>query len=145
MTGARIELVAGNPLVAREWLARVADPTEAGEEYVRLLGESFRQEEDWRKGISSLMRLQPRLLGTPVWLPEAIEAEFRIRSSDPRAWQRLRPLLDSDDPTWVIVGLQVLQSRGALVRCRARGRASRVNDSATIVRSSSSRRPRWSA
>ena len=45
VTGARIELVAGNPLLAREWLARVADPNEVGEEYVRLLGESFRQEE----------------------------------------------------------------------------------------------------
>lgn len=110
VTGARVELVAGNPLVAREWLSRVGDPTEAGEEYVRLLGESFRQEEDWRGGISSLMRLQPRLTGNSRLAAGAIEAEFRIRSSDPRAWQRLRPLLNSDDPTWVIVGLQVLQT-----------------------------------
>jgi len=110
VTGARIELVAGNPLVAREWLARVADPEKAGEEYVRLLGESFRQEEDWRNGVSALMRLQPRLGGDARLAAEAIEAEFRVRSSDPRAWQRLRPLLDSDDPTSVLIGLQVLQS-----------------------------------
>ncbi len=110
VTGARIELVANNPLVAREWLARVADPAKAGEEYVRLLGESYRQEEDWRNGISAVVRLQPRLEDGARLAAEAIEAEFRIRSSDPRAWQRLRPLLDSDDSTTVLIGLQVLQS-----------------------------------
>jgi len=110
VTGARIELVAGNPLVAREWLARVADPGEVGEEYVRLLGESYRQEEDWKDGISALMRLQPRLRGAARLAAQAIEAEFRIRSSDPRAWQRLRPLLDSEDPTSALIGLQVLQT-----------------------------------
>ncbi len=110
VTAARVELVAGNPLVAREWLTRIADPVAAGEEYVRMLGESFRQEEDWRNGVSALMRLQPRLEGNARLAAEAIEAEFRIRSSDSRAWQRLRPLLDSDDPNSVLIGLQVLQS-----------------------------------
>ncbi len=110
VTGARIELVAGNPLVAREWLARIADPGEVGEEYVRLLGESFRQQEDWRKGVSALMRLQPQLDGDAQLAAQAIEAEFRFRSSDSRAWQQLRPLLDSDDPGAVLVGLQVLQA-----------------------------------
>lgn len=56
------------------------------------------------------MRIQPRLEDRPRLAAQAIEAEFRIRSSDPRAWQRLRPLLDSDDPTSVLIGLQVLQS-----------------------------------
>lgn len=110
VTGARIELVAGNSRVAREWLARIADPEEVGEEYVQLLGESFRQEEDWGEGIGALMRIQPRLEGGPLLAAQAIEAEFRIRSSDPRAWQRMRPILDSDDPTSVLIGLQVLQS-----------------------------------
>jgi len=110
VTGARVELVAGNPLVAREWLARVADPDEVGEEYVRLLGESYRQEEDWSNGIGALMRLQPGLEGDARLAAEAIEAEFRVRSSDPRAWQRLRPLLDSDDKNSVLMGLQVLQT-----------------------------------
>jgi tetratricopeptide (TPR) repeat protein len=110
VTGARIELVSGNPLVAREWLARVADPGQAGEEYVRLLGESFRQEEDWRRGVSAMVRLQPRLGADARLAAEAIEAEFRIRSSDPRAWNRLRPLLDGSDMSSVLIGLQVLQS-----------------------------------
>jgi Flp pilus assembly protein TadD len=110
VTGARIELVAGNALVAREWLARIANPGEVGDEYVRLLGESYRQEEDWRDGITALVRLQPRLEGTALLAAQAIEAEFRVRSSDPRAWQRLRPLLDSDDPNTVLIGLQVLQT-----------------------------------
>ena len=110
VTGARVELLAGNPLVAREWLARVADPEEVGQEYVRLLGESYRQEEDWSNGISAMIRLQPRLEGDARLAAEAIEAEFRVRSSDPRAWKRLRPLLDSDDPNSVLMGLQVLQT-----------------------------------
>ncbi len=110
VTRARIELVAGNPLVAREWLAHLADPSAAGEEYVRLLGESYRQEEDWRNGTSALMRLQPGLKGDALRAAQAIEAEFRIRSSDRRAWSRLRPLLDDDDPETVLVGLQVLQA-----------------------------------
>jgi len=110
VTGARVELVAENPLVAREWLARVADPTEAGEEYVRLLGETYRQEEDWRNGVGALARLQPRLEGGARLAAEAIEAEFKIRSGDSRAWTRLRPLLDSDNPEAVVAGLQVLQA-----------------------------------
>ena len=111
VTGARIEIVAGNPLVAREWLAHLADPSAAGEEYVRLLGESYRQDEDWRNGISALMRLQPDLDDDDALLAaQAIEAEFRIRSSDRRAWARLRPLLESDDSETVLIGLQVLQS-----------------------------------
>ena len=110
VTGARIELLAGNPLLAREWLAHLADPGAAGEEYVRLLGESYRQEEDWRNGISALMRMQPELEGDALLAAQAIEAEFRIRSSDRRAWNRLRPLLDSSDPRAVVAGLVVLQS-----------------------------------
>jgi tetratricopeptide (TPR) repeat protein len=135
VTGARIELVAGNPLVAREWLARIADPKEAGEEYVRLFGESYRQEEDWSNGIGALMRLQPRLEGTARLAAQAIEAEFRIRSSDPRAWQQLRPLLDSADPTSVLMGLQVLQSaeRWADAEREARAARGRFPDNRDIL------------
>lgn len=110
VTGARIELVADNPLVAREWLNRIADPAQAGEEYVRLLAESFRQEEDWSDGISALLRLAPSLDGSPRREAEAVEAEFRFRASDRRAWQRLKPLLESDDLRTVLIGLQVLQA-----------------------------------
>jgi predicted Zn-dependent protease len=112
VTAARIELVAGNPLLAREWLARVADPSAAGEDYVRLLGETYRREDAWSDGIGALVRLQPRLAGDARITAEAIEAEFRIRTGDERAWTRLRPLLDSDDPATVLVGLQVLQGAG---------------------------------
>jgi len=110
VSGSRIELVADNPLVAREWLARVADPSQAGEDYVRLLGETYRREENWTDGISAMIRLQPHLASDARLAAEAIEAEFRVRSSDPRAWSRLRPLLDSDDPEAVLAGLQVLQA-----------------------------------
>ena len=110
VTGARIELMQGNPLAAREWLARVADPGAAGEEYVTLLGESYRQEEDWRDGIGTLVRLQPGLESDALLAARAIEAEFRLRSSDRRAWNQLRPLLDDGDSATVLLGLQVLQS-----------------------------------
>lgn len=110
VTAARLELVAGNPLVARDWLARVADPADAGEDYVQLLGASYRRVEDWSGGIAAMIRLQPKITGSARLAAEAIEAEFRLRSSDQRAWQRLRPLLDSDDRTAVVMGLQVLQS-----------------------------------
>ena len=39
-----------------------------------------------------------------------MEAEFRLRLGDPRAWRRLRPLLDDDGLENVMTGLQVLQS-----------------------------------
>ncbi|MCU0305649.1 MAG: tetratricopeptide repeat protein [Thermoanaerobaculales bacterium] len=112
VTAARIELVSGNPLLAREWLARVADPSAAGDDYVRLLGETYRREEAWNDGIGALVRLQPQLAGDARVTAEAIEAEFRIRVGDQRAWGRLRPLLDSDDPEVVLAGLQVLQGAG---------------------------------
>jgi len=54
--------------------------------------------------------LQPLLTGDARLAAEAIEAEFRLRSSDSRAWRRLRPLLDSNDPSAVLMGLQVLQA-----------------------------------
>jgi Flp pilus assembly protein TadD len=110
VTGARIELVADNPLVARSWLNRIGDPKQAGEEFVRLLGESYRQQEEWMEGIGALLRLGPSLSGEARLAAEAIEAEFRFRASDRRAWNRLRPLLDGDHPSTVLLGLQVLQS-----------------------------------
>jgi tetratricopeptide (TPR) repeat protein len=110
VTGARIELSAGNPLLAREWLGRIADPREAGDDYVRLLGESYRRQEDWAAGISAMVRIQPRVTGDARLTAEAVEAEFRLRSSDHRAWQRLRPLLDSGRLDEVLMGLQVLQA-----------------------------------
>jgi tetratricopeptide (TPR) repeat protein len=109
-TAARLELIADNPLVAREWLERVAKVGGVGEDFVRLLAETFRRDEQWQEGIASLLRLQPFLEGRAQIVAEAIEAEFRLRIGDPRAWRRLRPLLDADGIESVLVGLQVLQA-----------------------------------
>jgi len=110
LTAARLELIAENPIVAREWLDRVADADGAGVEYVRLLAETFRRDEQWQDGIAALVRLQPSLSGRAQVEAEAIEAEFRLRIGDPRAWRRLRPLLDDDGLESVLTGLQVLQA-----------------------------------
>ena len=107
---ARLELMAENPLVAREWLDRAADSEILGIEYVGLLAETFRRNEEWREGITALVRLQPTLTTDAQIQAEAIEAEFRLRTSDPRAWRRLRPLLDSESVESVLAGLRVLQA-----------------------------------
>jgi len=109
-TAARLELISDNPLVAREWLDRVVDVGRAGTDYVRLLAETFRRDEQWQDGIAALVRLQPSLVGRAVTEAEAMEAEFRLRLGDPRAWRRLRPLLDDDSLENVLTGLQVLQA-----------------------------------
>jgi len=109
-TAARLELISDNPLVAREWLDRAADVGKIGADYVRLLAETFRRDEQWQEGIAALVRLQPSLAGRALTEAEAMEAEFRLRLGDPRAWRRLRPLLDDDVLENVMTGLQVLQS-----------------------------------
>ena len=109
-TAARLELISDNPLVAREWLDRAADVGKIGPDYVRLLAETFRRDEQWQEGIAALVRLQPSLAGRALTEAEAMEAEFRLRLGDPRAWRRLRPLLDDDGLENVMTGLQVLQS-----------------------------------
>lgn len=110
VTAARLELIADNPLVAKEWLDRVTDVGGVGSDYVRLLAETFRRDERWQEGITSLVRLQPSLQGRAQIEAEAIEAEFRLRMGDPRAWRRLRPLLDAEEIGSVLTGLQVLQA-----------------------------------
>jgi predicted Zn-dependent protease len=109
LTAARLELIAENPLIAREWLDRVTGLGAAGTDYVRLYAETFRRVEQWEEGITSLVRIQPSLEGLAQIEAEAIEAEFRLRLGDPRAWRRLRPLLDADGIESVLTGLQVLQ------------------------------------
>ena len=109
-TAARLELITDNPLVAREWLDRVVDVGNVGADYVRLLAETFRRDEQWREAIAALVRLQPSLAGRALIEAEALEAEFRLRLGDPRAWRRLRPLLDDDVLENVMTGLQVLQA-----------------------------------
>jgi tetratricopeptide (TPR) repeat protein len=109
-TAARLELISDNPLVAREWLDRVAEFGNVGADYVRLLAETFRRDEQWQEGIAALVRLQPSLAGRALTEAEAKEAEFGLRLGDPRAWRRLRPLLDDDGLENVMTGLQVLQA-----------------------------------
>ncbi len=95
LTAARLELLASNPLMAREWLVRVGNYQAAGVDFVRLLAETFRQDEQWREGISALVRIQPMLLNRAQTEAEALEGEFLLRLDDSRGWKRLRPLLDS--------------------------------------------------
>jgi tetratricopeptide (TPR) repeat protein len=57
-----------------------------------------------------MVRLQPALSGRAQIEAEAIEAEFLLRIGDPRAWKRLRPLLDGDRIENVLAGLEVLQA-----------------------------------
>ncbi|MFC2144491.1 tetratricopeptide repeat protein [Acidobacteriota bacterium] len=109
-SAARLELIADNPLVAREWLDRVTDVGGVGTDYVLLLAETFRRDEQWQEGIAALVRLQPSLVGRTQTEAEAMEAEFRLRLGDPRAWRRLRPLLDDDELENVMTGLRVLQA-----------------------------------
>ncbi len=110
LTAARLELIADNPMVAREWLDRVDDYQTAGADYVRLLAETFRSQDEWEDGISALVRIQPRLGNRAQLEAEVLEAEFLLRTGDSRAWRRLRPILDSDQPASVFLGLQVLQA-----------------------------------
>ena len=110
MTAARLELIADKPMVAREWLDRVDDYETAGADFVRLLAETFRSQEQWEKGVSALVRIQPRLGERAQLEAEVLEAEFLLRMGDSRAWRRLRPILDSDRPARVFLGLQILQA-----------------------------------
>ena len=109
LAAARVELVLGKPAAARDWLERVADPGDAGSELAFLLAESFRRDQDWQEGIAALLRLQPTLSARAQLEARAYEAEFRLRLGDERGRSALRPLLDSEDPRSVLIGLSVLQ------------------------------------
>ena len=109
LAAARVELVLGKSAAARDWLERVADPGDAGSELAFLLAESFRRDQDWQEGIAALLRLQPTLSARAQLEARAYEAEFRLRLGDERGRSALRPLLDSEDPRSVLIGLSVLQ------------------------------------
>jgi len=109
VAAARIELAAGHPVAAREWLERIADPSLAGVDLVNLLASSFRDAEQWQEGMAAMLRLQPQLEGMARTQALAFEAEFRLRSGDARGLSRLRPLLGSAELAEVLIGLQVLQ------------------------------------
>jgi len=110
LTGARLEILASKPGAARDWLERLTDRSLAGSDWVRLLAETYRRQQDWPGGIAAMVRVAPELEGRAQRDAEAMEAEFRLRVDDPRAWRRLRPLLDSPQLEDVLSGLQVLQA-----------------------------------
>ncbi len=109
MAAARVELVAGHPRVAREWLDRVTDPSAAGADYVRLLGACIRRTEEWADGVAAVLRLEPLLKGPARSEAVALEAELRIRQGDPRGTERLATLLESSSEADVLAALAVLQ------------------------------------
>ncbi len=110
LLAARLELLAGNTADAREWLDRVSDVRAAGGDYVSLLAEIYRRNGESTSGVAAMVRTAPLLEAEDRFRAEAAEAEFRLRLDDPRAWDRLRPLLDSDRLPEVLAGLQVLQT-----------------------------------
>lgn len=135
LTGARLELLAGNVISAGEWLDRVGDIGAAGSDYLRLLAEMYRRQEDWAGGVAAMVRAAPQLEGRARMEAEAIEAEFRLRLGDQRAWLRLRPLLDSTRLADVLLGLQVLQTveRWPDVEREAAAAAERFPDSRELL------------
>jgi len=110
LTGARVELVAGQMPAARRWLERIPDPGLGGRELVALLAETYRKGGDWDGGIGAMLRLGPRLHDGARDDAIAYETEFRIRSSEPGAGKRLEPLLRSKDVETVHLALDILQA-----------------------------------
>jgi tetratricopeptide (TPR) repeat protein len=109
LSAARVELVGDQTGRAREWLDRVADYENAGEEFVFLTAEAYRRDERWSDGVAALLRLQPALPNRARMVAVVFEAEFRMRMGDEGGRKLLRPMLDSDDPRDVLLALQVLQ------------------------------------
>jgi len=109
LTAARIELATDHPLVAREWLERLADPDSGGPELVQLLALTYRRTEQWRQGVAGMLRLQPRLTGPARLQATAFEAECRLRLGEAKGMERLRPLLGSANLDAVFAALGVLQ------------------------------------
>lgn len=110
LSAARVELLIGSPLKARDWLARVAGADGAGPDWIRLLAETYRREEGWQEGLAAILRAQPTVAEQAQTDARALEAEFRFRLGDDRAWPTLRTLLDDGDEVETLVALQVLQA-----------------------------------
>lgn len=110
LNAAQLEVGAGHPTAAREWLDRVADVRSAGPQLPFLLAETYRINQDWAKGAAALARLQPQL-GEGLRAPAlALEIEFRMKAGDGASLARLKPLLESERVPDVLMALQVMQS-----------------------------------
>lgn len=109
LTAARVELVAGKPLVARTWLERLGPTADTGEERVQLLAQTYRAPGQWQEGVAALLRLEPHLEGIARSDAVAAEAEFRMRLKQPEARPLLERLLGDKNVDVVILGLDALQ------------------------------------
>ncbi len=110
LSGARLELLARRPNAARDWLARIDDPSEAGRQLPVLLAETYRRSKEYRDAVGALLRLQPRLQGGDREVARALEGEMRLRTGDQRGEELLTSLLDTGSREGVIAALQVLQT-----------------------------------
>ncbi|RLE24399.1 MAG: hypothetical protein DRJ65_09900 [Acidobacteria bacterium] len=110
LNAAQLEVRAGHPTAAREWLDRVGDVGSAGAQLPFLLAETYRVNEDWAKGAAALLRLQPQLVESLRAPALALEIEFRMKAGDGGAIARLKPLFESERFPDVLMALQVMQS-----------------------------------
>lgn len=110
IAAARIELVSGHPLTARDWLDRVSPPPPDRVDYVRLLGITYRRAEAWQQGAAAMLRIQPRLRGRAQAEAVAVEAEMWIRLGDPKGLERVQALFASKELPDVQLGIGVLQA-----------------------------------
>ncbi len=110
LTGARVELLAGHPGAAREWLGRIGSPEVAGRDLPVLLAETYRRSGDWREGVGALLRLQPRLSGEAREAAQALEAEMRLRSGDRKGLDTIQRLARSGSHEGAMAALQVCQT-----------------------------------
>ncbi|MCP4896021.1 MAG: tetratricopeptide repeat protein [bacterium] len=110
VTAARVELAKDHNLVAREWMERIPVPEISGPEPVRLLAVTYRRTEEWREGISAMLRLAPQLQGSARTHAVAFEAEFRLHlGQEQQGMEALRSIIRSAEITDVALALDVLQ------------------------------------
>lgn len=109
LTAARIELAAGQPRRAREWLGRVSEPGPSGRDLLQLTAETYRRTGDWRDGVGALLRLQPRLGADLRPAAVALESEFRLRAGDARGHEQLERLVRYGELPAVMMALQAYQ------------------------------------
>ncbi len=110
LTGARLELLAQHPGMAREWLGKIQTPELAGRDLPVLLAETYRRTGDWRDGVGALLRIQPRLDGATREIAQALEAEMRLRSGDRRGMDILHRLARKGSHAGALAALQVAQT-----------------------------------
>lgn len=110
LNAARLELAAGHPSAAREWLERIGDLDVGGAQMLALLAESYKANQSWESGAAALLRLQPTLPERLRPIAVAFEAELRYLGGSSKALRRLDGLLSSSRLPDVFVALQVLQS-----------------------------------